>query len=122
MENKEDAVQKPVPLAVFIKAEMYASYKASVFQSLSSLSKDFVDIKPLISSLGKEQLFMDGDGFANVLLQVLPVVKLLGIRILLPNSLKQLAKPQVSLKLDVNRSKSDSKTYLNLNEMLDFQW
>ncbi|MBQ0740125.1 SNF2 helicase-associated domain-containing protein, partial [Aquimarina celericrescens] len=86
------------------------------------LSKDFVDIKQLISSLGKEQLFLDGDGFATVLLQVLPIIKLLGIRILLPNSLKQLSKPQISMKLDSNGLTTDSKTYLNLNEMLDFQW
>ncbi len=122
IENKEDVIQKPVSLEAFIKEEKYAPYKASVFQSLSSLSKDFVDIKPLISSLGKEQLFLDGDGFASVLLQILPIIKLLGIRILLPNSLKQLAKPQVSIKLGSNGSNTDSKTYLNLNEMLDFQW
>ncbi|GGX08556.1 SNF2-related protein [Aquimarina muelleri] len=122
VENKEDAVQKPVSLEAFVKGEKYAPYKASVFQSLSSLSKDFVDIKQLISSLGKEQLFLDGDGFATVLLQVLPIIKLLGIRILLPNSLKQLSKPQISMKLDSNGLTTDSKTYLNLNEMLDFQW
>jgi len=122
IENKEEAVQKPVSLEAFVKGKKYASYKASVFQSLSSLSKDFVVIKSLISSLGKEQLFLDGDSFATVLLQVLPIVKLLGIRILLPNSLKQLAKPQISMKLDSNGSKTKGKTYLNLNEMLDFQW
>ncbi len=122
VENKEDVVQKPIPLGTFIKEKKYVSYKASVFQSLSSLSKDFVDIEPLISSSGKEQLFLDGDDFAAVLLQILPVIKLLGIRILLPNSLKQLAKPQISMKLDGKGSNRDSKTYLNLNEMLDFQW
>ncbi len=122
VENKQDAVQKPVSLEVFVKGEKYTAYKASVFQSLSSLSKDFVDIKPLISSLGKEHLFLDGDGFATVLLQVLPIIKLLGIRVLLPNSLKQLARPQVSIKLDSKVSNTDSRTYLNLNEMLDFQW
>ncbi len=122
VEHKEDAVEKPIPLDAFVQGKKYAAYKASVFQSLSSLSKDFVDIKPLISSLGKEQLFLDGDGFATVLLQVLPIIKLLGIRILLPNALKQLAKPQVSMKLESKGTSTDSKTYLNLNEMLDFQW
>ena len=122
VENKEDAVQKPISLKYFVNEEKYASYKASVFQSLSSLSKDFVDIKPLISSLGKEQLFLDGDDFATVLLKVLPIIKLLGIRVILPNSLKQLAKPQVSVKLDSKSSNTDSKNYLNLNEMLGFQW
>ena len=122
VENKEDVIQKPISLEKFVKGRKYVSYKAPVFQSLSSLSKDFVDIKSLISSLGKEQLFLDGDGFATVLLQVLPIIKLLGIRILLPNSLKQLAKPQVSLKLDSNGSNTGNKTYLNLNKMLDFQW
>jgi SNF2 family DNA or RNA helicase len=122
VENRKDSIQEPISLADFIKDKTYNKFKTSLFQSLASLSHDFTAINPLISSSGKEQLFFDSDTFAEVLLNILPVVKLLGIRILLPNSLKSLARPKASLRLESNNSNSSGKSYLNLNEMLQFEW
>ena len=122
VENRKDSMQEPLTLQKFIEDKAYNKFKASLFQSLASLSRDFPAIKPLISSSGAEQLMFDADSFAEVLLQILPLVKLLGIRILLPNSLKSLARPKASLKLDGKQSDSTGKSYLNLNEMLQFEW
>ncbi|MCW3807216.1 DEAD/DEAH box helicase [Plebeiibacterium marinum] len=122
VEDRKDSLQKPISLNDFINNKAYNKFKTSLFQSLASLSHDFSAIKPLISSSGKEQLFFDSDTFAEVLLNILPIVKLLGIRILLPNSLKSLARPKASLKLESNSSGSTGKSYFNLNEMLQFEW
>ncbi|QZE15884.1 DEAD/DEAH box helicase [Halosquirtibacter laminarini] len=122
VENRKDSMQEPLTLHNFIKDKTYNKFKASLFQSLASLSRDFPAIKPLISSSGTEQLIFDADSFAEVLLRILPLVKLLGIRILLPNSLKSLARPKASLKLDSKQSDSTGKSYMNLNEMLQFEW
>ncbi len=122
VENRKDSIQEPISLYDFINDKAYNKYKTSLFQSLASLSHDFEAINPIISSSGKEQLSFDSDSFAEVLLNILPVVKLLGIRILLPNSLKSLARPKASLKLESNNSNSYGKSYLNLNEMLQFEW
>ena len=122
VENRKDSMQEPITLHKFIEDKVYNKFKASLFQSLASLSRDFPAIKPLISSSGTEQLIFDADSFAEVLLRILPLVKLLGIRILLPNSQKSLARPKASLKLDSKQSDSTSKSYLNLDEMLQFEW
>ncbi|MDY0200697.1 MAG: DEAD/DEAH box helicase [Tenuifilaceae bacterium] len=122
VENRKDSIQAPLTLLDFIEDKAYNKFKASLFQSLASLSRDFPAIKPLISSSGAKQLLFDADSFAEVLLTFLPLVKLLGFRILLPISLKNLARPKVSLKLDGNNSNSSGKSYLNLNEMLQFEW
>lgn len=53
-----------------------------------------------------------------MLIAVLPLLKLLGIRILLPNSLKSLARPKASLKMDNRGADATGKGYLNLNELL----
>ncbi len=121
VENRKDSIQEPISITDFINNTAYNKFKTSLFQSLASLSYDFSAINPLISSSGKERLFFDSDDFAQVLLNILPVVKLLGIRILLPNSLKSLSRPKPSLKLDSN-SNSSPKSYLKLNEMLQFEW
>lgn len=122
VENRKDSMQEPLTLRNFVEDKVYNKFKASLFQSLASLSRDFPAIKPLISSSGAEQLMFNADSFAEVLLQILPLVKLLGIRILLPNSLKSLARPKASLKLDRKQSDSTGKSYLNLDEMLQFEW
>jgi len=122
VENRKDSMQESLSLHNFIKNKTYSNFKASLFQSLASLSRDFPAVKPLISSSGTEQLMFNADSFAEVLLQILPLVKLLGIRVLLPNSLKSLARPKASLKLDGKNSDSTGKSYLNLNEMLQFEW
>jgi len=122
VENRKDSMKEPLPLNDFIKDKTNNRFKTSLFQSLASLSHDFTAIKPLISSSGKERLFFNSDSFAEVLLKILPLVKLLGIRILLPNSLKSLARPKTSLKLEGSNSNASGKSYLNLNEMLQFEW
>ena len=122
VENRKDSMQEPLTLHDFIEDKAYNKFKASLFQSLASLSRDFPAIKPLISSSGAERLMFDAESFVEVLLKILPLVKLLGIRILLPNSLKSLARPKASLKLDSKQSDSTGKSYLNLDEMLQFEW
>ncbi len=122
VENRKDTMQEPLALHDFVSNKIYNKFKTSVFQSLASLSRDFTAIKPLISTSGKAKLVFDSDTFAEVLLTILPIVKLLNIRVLLPNSLKELARPKVSLKLDSRESNSTGKSYLNLDEMLQFEW
>ncbi|NQY09182.1 MAG: DEAD/DEAH box helicase family protein [Flavobacteriales bacterium] len=122
VENRKDSMLEPLMLHDFIKKKKYNQFKTSLFQSLASLSRDFPAIKPLISSSGAQPLMFDGDSFAEVLLEILPLVKLLGIRILLPNSLRGLAKPKASLRLDSKQSDASGKSYLNLDEMLQFEW
>ena len=122
VENRKDSMKEPLTLHDFIENKAYNKFKASLFQSLASLSRDFPAIKSLISSSGTEQLIFDANSFVDVLLSVLPLVKLLGIRILLPNSLKSLAKPKASIKLDSKQYESSSKSYLKLDEMLQFEW
>lgn len=122
VENRKDSMQNPLSLDEFIKDQKNHKFKASILQSLASLSRDFTAMKPLLSSSGKERLFFDSDSFAEVLLDILPLVKLLGIRILLPNSLKNLARPKTSLKLEGANSNASGKSYLKLNEMLQFEW
>ncbi|GAO27807.1 SWIM zinc finger family protein [Geofilum rubicundum] len=104
VENRKAAMQELLTLQGFIEDKAYNSFKASLFHSMASLSRDFPAIKPLISSSGTERLSFDAEGFVEVLFHVLPVLKLLGIRILLPNSLKYLARPQASLKMDSRSS------------------
>ncbi len=122
VENKKDSLKEPIPLNKFLTQKKYINDKFSVFEALSNLSNHFEDIKKIISSSGKEELFYDSETFAEILLKIIPTIKLLGISILLPNSLKNLVRPKTSLYLSETGAYKTEKSYLSLDKMLNFQW
>lgn len=122
IENKKDSLQKLIPLDKFLSQKKYINDKIPVLESISNLSSHFEDINKLIASSGKEELFYDSEDFTQILLEIIPVIKLMGISILLPNSLKNLIRPQTSLSLKETKKENTDKTYLNLDEMLSFNW
>jgi len=121
-ENRKDTLQEAVSFSVFMDEGKYSGMRASVLHSLARLVRDFKDIGTFIESHGKWKPDYGPDEFAEVLLNILPVIRLLGIRILLPNALKNLARPRLSLILDQKSSGKTEKTFLNLEEMLEFDW
>jgi SNF2 family DNA or RNA helicase/uncharacterized Zn finger protein len=122
VENRTNSLQQPIDLKEFITDDKYAGVKTEVLQSFALLARDFPDIAILISNFGETQLVYDPDEFVEILLKVLPAVKLLGISVLLPQSLKQLVRPQTSMLLKQNQNNQKGRSYLSLNQMLNFEW
>ncbi|MEK7339403.1 MAG: SNF2 helicase-associated domain-containing protein, partial [Verrucomicrobiota bacterium] len=63
------------------------------------------------------------DAFTPLFLRILPVLKAIGVRVILPKSLQKILKPQLSLRLkSKDKTKNDCKSFLNLKNLLDFDW
>ena len=122
IEDKNKSLQAPIEFNEFMTNKKFVNVRTIPLQSLANLAKDFEDLKAHIASNGTEDLIYGSDEFTEVLLKILPTVKLLGIKILLPNALKNLAKPKTSLLLRQNEGSSTEKSYLSLDEMLNFEW
>jgi len=58
--------------------------------------------------------------FTPFLLSSLPAIRLLGVKVMLPKSLQDIIRPKVSMK--ISKKQTDGKTYLRLDEMLQFDW
>ena len=70
-----------------------------------------------------EPLSFGIDEFSPFFLQVLPVLRALGITILLPKSLQKLLRPKLSLRLETTAEFSDdNESFLNLENLLTFDW
>ena len=122
VENRKEALQEPVTLHAFLTKDDYKAHKIGVLQSLSELMRHFPDLESLLASAGKTELLYNATDFVDVLLKILPAVKLLGINILLPNALKQWVRPQTSLSLATSAPGQTVKGYLDLEQMLSFKW
>lgn len=68
-------------------------------------------------------IFFDLDHFAPLFLTILPVLKAIGIAVILPKSLQKILRPELNLKLKSKKGAGiDRKSFLNLETLLNFDW
>ena len=114
-------IQAPLPLHQFKKDKRYAKQQMTVLKDLMLLQEHFPDVSKILNNSDEKELEYDSDKFSAVLLEMLPILQLLGMEVLLPKSLKHLIKPQTSLKMKTN-SKEKARTWMDLQSLLDFNW
>ncbi|QZT37637.1 DEAD/DEAH box helicase [Halosquirtibacter xylanolyticus] len=122
VEDQKNGIGKPLPLSTFLEDKQYETFKPSLLKTLSSLTNEFKDLKTLVTSKKDQKLIYKADGFMDFMTYVLPWVRLLNIRVMLPASLKDLARPQLSMKITSQLESSNTKSYLSLDSVLDFEW
>ena len=95
-----------------------------ILSDLAFLSTYFPDLRDLLQSSahGKEDVRAYSIAeFAPILLDVLPVLKLLGVNLILPKSLDRLLRPKVSVRVS-GKSTADVKSFLQLTDIVAFDW
>lgn len=120
VENKNDQ-QGPIALkTLFDKKEMQET-RMAFLKDVAVLLSYFPQLSEVVTSRGKQPLKVGGETFAEIFLQILPVIRLLNIRVLLPKSLQKLVRPQLSMLLDAEDDGIE-KHYLSLENLLHYKW
>ncbi len=122
VKQKQGKYEEPVPLQEVFRQDMFKELRQAVMQDLSLLISYFPQLSSTIASHGAEDLKVDGREFASIFMQTLPVIRLLGIDILLPKSLQRLLRPTLSMTLEAADEKGITKHFLNMDELLRYQW
>lgn len=122
LQNRKDSLAKMVSVNNLFKQKKYAEIRLEVIQDLALLSEYLPQTKRIIQTKGEEQVQVDGEALVPILLESLPALRLLNIEILLPKSLQKLARPQLSGRVQAEGSSGASKSFVNLSNMLEFQW
>jgi len=110
-----------IPLTDLLGNDRLADVRMSALTDLALLADYLPDIERLYQQNADQSLVYSLAEFTPVLLQTLPALQMLGIQLVLPKGLRNLAYPQLSLSL----SESDSGkpvSYLNLDQLLRFNW
>ncbi len=107
-----------IPLSDIFSDSEYAVSKYSILKSFVDLSSAIPDISGYLSCKAAHPLKFTDDAFVPVLMQILPAIKLLGIKVFLPKSLQNLIRPKPSLRL---RKKSTASGF-HLSNLFDFDW
>ncbi len=123
IEDKTAAFQAPVPLATIFSDKKHARLRLDALRDLSMVADFFPPLNRLIASKGQEKLRFDSRTFVDVFFNALPVIRLFGIRVLLPKALQKLLRPAASMSLSANtKGKVAGSGLLSFANMIDFQW
>ncbi len=111
---------KEVPLQNILSQKKYEAERFSVLKELSLLSPFVKDLDRYINSKAKEPVGFTLDTFTPFLTDIIPAVRLLGIRVVLPKELQELIRPKVSIKISKKITKEAG--HLRLDDLLAFDW
>lgn len=106
-------------LNVFSKKE-YAVDRFNIIKDFSLLSSLVRGLDTYLDNGAKEPLRLNKEEFAGFLFDIMPAMKLLGIKLMLPKSLQTIFRPRASVRL--SSKPTDGKTMVRLDQLLNFNW
>ncbi|MDR1356041.1 MAG: DEAD/DEAH box helicase [Tannerellaceae bacterium] len=118
VEESEQPMQPPVALSDFFAGDELLAVHIEMVRDLSMLAGYMPELNDILRTAGRSVARFDNLTVVGMLEKTLPVLELFGIRVLLPKSLQQIVKPQLSMKI----RKQARKSYLTLEDLLAFDW
>jgi SNF2 family DNA or RNA helicase/uncharacterized Zn finger protein len=118
VENNELPMSPPIDLHEFLATTELRIKHMELIKDLAMLSEFLPELKSTIENGGRVVVRFDNMTTVELLEKTLPALELYGVRILLPKSLRQILRPQVSMKI----RQKDKKKYLTLDDLLAFDW
>jgi hypothetical protein len=91
-----------------------------VLQTVSLLAEFFPAFNRYISAGAATPIPLEPEALPPFLFDTLPIIRLLGIRALLPKALDRVLRPRLSMK--VSGKDTAASGYLNVNDIFDFDW
>ncbi|MCC7464706.1 MAG: DEAD/DEAH box helicase family protein [Saprospiraceae bacterium] len=123
MEDRQQAFQAPVPLQEVLDNKKHAAMRLDALRDLTMVSEFFPELNGVIASNGKNKLLFNSLTFAQIFYKALPIIRLLGIRVLLPKELQKIFRPAMSMSLSAaNKGKISGTGLLSFANMIDFEW
>ncbi|MBI5914454.1 MAG: hypothetical protein HY842_03695, partial [Bacteroidetes bacterium] len=121
VEDRRDAQRPPVPLSQVLKQKQYESVKLDVLKDVMRAMEFFPQLHRIVESQGERRLTFSPVGFVDVLLKNLPVLRLFGAGISLPDGMEQFVRPQASLLVKKAHGKKENPSP-GFAEQLAFGW
>jgi hypothetical protein len=120
VEMREAPLAKPAPFSRVLIDPEWEATRYRVLQTVSLLSKFFPPLNDYIRAGGSRRIPLSPEALPGFLFDTLPIIRLLGIRILLPKALDRILRPRLSMKISAKRGASPA--FINADSLFDFDW
>lgn len=118
--ERNNSLQDPVSFASLLTDAAWQENRYSVLRTVALLADFFPDFNGYINTGATTPIALSSEALPAFLFDVLPVIRLLGIRALLPKALDRLLRPRLSMKL--SGKDTSSSGYLNSDDIFGFDW
>jgi uncharacterized Zn finger protein len=115
-------LQPPVALATVLSDPAWAQARFGVLQTVALLAEFYPPLNAYVSAGARTPLRIAADALPEFLFATLPVVRLLGIRTLLPKALERLLRPRLSLQLKGQTGQAAGGGFLKADDVFGFDW
>jgi uncharacterized Zn finger protein/ERCC4-related helicase len=120
MEDATHPGQLPVPIRDILQQNQYGKQRYRILQGVSLLMPFIRGLDTHVNMGANAPICFSNNEFASFLMDVLPAVRLLDIKIMLPKALQELLRPKVSVRL--KRNEDSSQGFIRLDNLLSFDW
>lgn len=117
----QGALKRHTPFTDFIDNTDFQQQKLEVMTKLTALIDYMPGLRDYIIGYGRNPMTFDSHSFVSFLFKTLPLMRLLGLDIALPKSLREIVTPKVSMKID-RKDVGNTKSYVRIDELLTFDW
>ena len=115
-----DQNSEAVLLREILRDEKVAAQRFCILKELSLLGTFIKGLDMYINRQGCTPILFTLSEFTTFLFNMVPAIRLLGVKVMLPKSLQDIIRPRVSMK--ISKKETEGKGFLRLDEMLQFDW
>lgn len=121
VEDEESrGVVDAVPLSEVFSDGRFDASRIEILRAFTDLSTVVPDVSIYVAGKGQIPMRYSASDFGPLLMRVIPAVKLLGVKVVLPKSLECLIRPKPTLKL--KRRNGHTHAGIGLDGLFDFEW
>ncbi|MFR9529037.1 MAG: SNF2-related protein, partial [Rikenellaceae bacterium] len=120
VEDRTEAIPETYTLSSILTEKRHEKIRYEVLKAVSMLVPMIPSLGDYINGAAREDIRLSFEEFTPVLMQVIPAVKLLDIKVILPKSLQHLIRPKASVKL--SKKEQDSASFIRIDDLLSFDW
>ncbi|MEL7020030.1 MAG: SNF2-related protein [Bacteroidota bacterium] len=124
IDARRDSTNAPIPIDQLFIQDEYKYLRIHAIRDLAMLTEHFPPLSDYLAQKGRTPMLFDNKSFVDVLFKILPVIRLFGIKVLLPKSLRRVVRPTASLGLQTkaNSNTNNSNSLVSLSNMMSFDW
>lgn len=108
-------------LSTVLNDTTWMSQRFTILKNIMLLAEFFPPIGKYIGDGARSPILIDAERLASFLFDTLPIIRLLGIRTLLPKGLDQLLRPRLSMKIS-SASDSSLPSFIKTDDLFNFKW
>ncbi len=120
VENRSQPQELPVSLEKVLSQKAFEKLRYPILQSITLLGNFISGLDNYLQAGARRPIVMQAQAFAAFLFEMLPAIRLLNIKTMLPKALQHIFKPQTTVRLKA-RSK-DASGFIRLDDLLSFDW